>query len=144
MILLDANILLYAYDQHSPEHGKIRPWLEALLSGKETVGLPWVTAWAFVRIATNPRLNKQPLRAGEAMRILEELSAHPSVVMVNPGRSHREILLAQMRSAQVQGCETTDAVLAALAIEHGATLASTDAGFRRFPDLRWSTPLGRQ
>ncbi len=141
MTLLDANILLYAYDERSAGYGRTRIWLEALLSGRDTVGLPWVTAWAFVRISTNPRLNAHPLRAEEAMAIVGELRAHPLVVMVNPGRRHEELLLGQMQSAQVRGRETTDAVLAALAIENGATLASTDVGFRRFPDLRWVNPL---
>lgn len=141
MILLDANILLYAYDRRSPQYGPAREWLERLLSGKETVGLPWLTAWAFVRISTNPRLNDQPLRAEEAIAVIGELRAHPSVLMVNPGRQHEEILLKQMQCAQVKGRETADAVLASLAIEHGATLASTDAGFRRFPELHWVNPL---
>ena len=141
MTLLDANILLYAYDKRSADHGRVRKWLEALLSGKITVGLPWVTAWAFVRISTNPKLSEHALQVAEAIAIIRELRAHPLVMMVNPGRRHEEILLEQMQRAQVRGRETTDAVLAALAIENGATLASTDAGFRRFPDLRWVNPL---
>ena len=141
MTLLDANILLYAYDKRSGEHRRVRSWLEDTLSGKTTVGLPWVTVWAFVRISTNLRLNEQPLQAAEAIAIIGELRNHPLVMIVNPGRRHEEILLEQMQRAQVRGRETTDAVLAALAIENGATLASTDAGFRRFPDLRWVNPL---
>ena len=105
------------------------------------MGLPWVTAWAFVRISTNPRLNEHPLRAEEAISVIGELRAHPSVMMVNPGRRHEEVLLEQMRCAQVKGRETTGAVLASLAIEYGSTLASTDGGFRRFPDLHWVNPL---
>ncbi len=141
MILLDANILLYAYDRRAMGHARMRQWLEELLSGKESVGLPWVTAWAFVRISTNPRLNEQPLSAEEALEIIGELRAHPLVTMVNPGRLHEEVLLTQMRAAQVRGRETTDAVLAALAIENGAALASADVGFRRFVGLRWVNPL---
>jgi toxin-antitoxin system PIN domain toxin len=140
--ILDANILLYAYDTRSPGHAKSKEWLENLLSGRETVGLPWVTAWAFVRIATNPRLSESPFWPEEAFEIVNALRTHPLVVMVNPGRRHAEVLLGQMRSAQVRGRETTDAVLAALAIENGAILASTDVGFRRFPDLNWMNPLG--
>ena len=116
MTLLDANILLNAYDKRSAQNIRAREWLERLLSGKETVGLPWVTAWAFVRISTNPRLNEHPLRA-------------------------EEVLLEQMRCTQVKGRETTGAVLAPLAIEYGSTLASTDGGLRRFPDLHWVNPL---
>ena len=141
MTVLDANILLYAYDKRSVQQSRMREWLERLLSGKDTVGLPWVTAWAFVRISTNLRLNEHPLKVEEAIAVIGKLRAHPLVLMVNPGRLHEDVLLAQMRSAQVQGRQTTDAVLAALAIENGATLASTDLGFRRFPDLSWLNPL---
>ena len=141
MILLDANILLYAYDARSSPHAKVGRWLERALGDKETIGIPWITAWAFIRISTNPRLNEQPLPATEALAVLTELRANPLVVMVNPGRRHEELLLAQMESARVRGRETTDAVMAALALENGATLASTDVGFRRFPDLTWVNPL---
>ena len=141
MILLDANILLYAYDKQSAQHSSVREWLESMLSGKETIGVPWVTAWAFVRISTNPRLTEKPLRAQEAISVIGELRGHPLVLMVNPGRRHEEVLLEQMLCAQVRGRETTDAVLAALAIENGATLATTDAGFRRFTELHWINPL---
>ncbi len=141
MILLDANILLYAYDRRAVGHDRMKQWLEELLSGKESVGLPWLTAWAFVRISTNPRLNEQALSAQEALEILSELRAHPIVGMVNPGRRHDEVLLEQMTEARIRGRETTDAVLAALAVENGAVLASTDVGFRRFVGLRWVNPL---
>ena len=141
MILLDANILLYAYNQQSSHHAVIKPWLEALLSSDETVGIPWIAAWAFVRIITNPRINAQPLLPKQAMSDLTALREHPHRVWVNPGRHHARHLLEQMIAAQIQGPQTTDAALAALALEQGATLASTDVGFRRFPDLTWINPL---
>ena len=139
--MLDANILLYAYDVRSVYNERSRIWLEALLSGEETIGLPWVTAWAYVRISTNRRLSQTPFSPEEAHEIITELRSTPLVVMVNPGRRHQAILLEQMLASNVRGPETTDAVLAALAIENGATLASTDVGFRRFPDLTWLNPL---
>lgn len=141
MILLDANILLYAYDEKSVYNGRLRPWLDAILSGNETIGLPWVSAWAFVRISTNPRLSQAPFATEEAFAVIGELRESPLVVMINPGRRHQEILLVQMLASQVRGPETTNAVIASLAIENGATLASTDLGFRRFPDLNWINPL---
>jgi uncharacterized protein len=141
LTLLDANILLYAYDRESAGHGRVRAWLETALSGQDSVGLPWVSIWAFLRITTNPRLSERPLQAEEAMAIIGLLRAHPSVVLLNPGRRHERLLLEQMQSAGVRGRETADAVLAALAIEHGATLVSTNLGFRRFPELRWLNPL---
>jgi len=111
------------------------------LSGEGTIGIPWVAAWAFVRISTNPRLSVQSLSVPQAIATIGKLRAHPLVTMINPGRRHQELLLEQMQCAQVRGTDTTDAVLAALAIENGAMLASTDVGFRRFPDLRWVNPL---
>ncbi len=141
MILLDANILLYAYDEKSAHNERLRAWLDVILSGDETIGLPWLSAWAFVRISTNPRLSKTPFATEEAFAIIGEIRESPLVVMISPGRRHQDIFLSQMLASQVRGPETTDAVIAALAIENGATLASTDVGFRRFPDLTWINPL---
>ena len=125
----------------SPHHSLISRWFENLLASDETVGLPWSSAWAFVRIITNPRISSQPLLPQQAISVLTTLREHPHVAMVNPGRRHERLLLEQMIAAQVLGPQTTAAVLAALAIENGATLASTDVGFRRFPDLTWLNPL---
>ena len=141
MIVLDANILLYAYDDRSPHHAATREWLEKLLSREETVGLPWLSAWAFVRIITNAAISERPLLPAQALAVLGKLRDHPHIVMVNPGRHHARYLLEEMLGAQIQGAQTNDAVLAALAREHGATLASTDVGFRRFPSLSWINPL---
>lgn len=142
MILLDANVLLYAYDATSPFQTKAARWLEEALEGNEPVGLPWLTAWAFVRIATNARVQERPLLVEEAMGVIEELKAHARVVMVGPGRKHWELLAAQMSVANVRGGGTTDAVLAALALEQGARLASVGVGFRRFPEVVWVNPVG--
>lgn len=142
MILLDANVLLYAYDASSPKQEKAARWLEEALEGNEPVGLPWLTAWAFVRIATNARVQEQPLLVEEAMGVIEELKAHAQVVMVGPGRKHWKLMAEQMKVANVRGSGTTDAVIAALALEQGARLASADAGFRRFPEVVWVNPVG--
>ncbi len=123
MILLDAT----------PHHSLISRWFENLLASDETVGLPWSSAWAFVRIITNPRISSQPLLPQQAISVLTTLREHPHVAMVNPARRHERLLLEQMIAAQVLGPQTADAVLAAL--------ASTDVGFRRFPDLTWLNPL---
>lgn len=141
MILLDANVLLYAYDATSLFQTKAARWLEEALEGNEPVGLPWLTAWAFVRIATNARVQERPLLVEEAMGVIEDLKVHAQVVMVGPGRKHWELLAAQMNVANVRGSGTTDAVLAALALEQGARLASADAGFLRFPEVVWVNPL---
>lgn len=141
MILLDANILFYAYDSKLPQHRQVQEWLSDQLNAGTKVGIPWLSAWAFIRIATNSRLQREALSAEEALAIIAELRESPFVVMVSPGSRHAELLLQQMQSAQIRGPETTDAVLAAMAIELGAQLVSTDMGFRRFVDLRWVNPL---
>ena len=141
MILLDVNILLYAYDETSPHHGGIRSWLQKLLSGPEQVGIPWLTLWGFIRISTNSRINETPLEPGAAIGILQSLLTWPGVTIIEPGPHHLHILEELVIEGQASGSRVTDAALGALAIEHGATLASTDRDFSRFPNLRWINPV---
>ena len=141
MILLDVNILLYAYDETASHHRRIRLFLQELLSSGEEVGIPWLTLWAFVRIATNSRISETPIEPRAAIGILQELLAWPRVKIVEPGPHHIHILEELVVKGQASGPRVTDAALAALAIEYGAALASTDRDFSRFPDLRWVNPL---
>jgi toxin-antitoxin system PIN domain toxin len=141
VILLDVNILLYAYDEASSYHGAIRPWLQELLSGPEEIGIPWLTFWGFVRISTNPRITETPLEPRAAIGIVRDLLTWPGVKIVEPGAHHIDILEELVIKGQAPGSRVTDAALAALAIEHGAAIASTDRDFSRFPDLRWINPL---
>jgi hypothetical protein len=141
MILLDANILLYAYNADVPEHDSISAWLEEVFAGPERVGTPWVSLWAFLRVSTNARLTRRPLAVSAAFEIVGELIAQPNVTIIDPGSRHVEILRSVAVESRVSGPHMTDAVLAALAIEHGAILASTDRGFARFKGLRWVNPL---
>lgn len=141
MIILDANILLYAYDEAAENHVPVRDWLHALLGRGERVGVPLVTAWAFLRISTNPRLLLSPLSLDRAFALLRDFLSHPRVSVVGPGQDHLQFLEEAARLGKVSGARLTDAVLAALAMEHGATLASTDRDFARFPGLRWINPL---
>jgi uncharacterized protein len=141
VILVDANILLYAYDATSREHARARAWLEHVLSGTELVGLAWVTILAFLRISTNPRALAHPLSPQEAAAIVGSWLEQPSVVRVDPGDRHRAILSTMLEQDQVRGPLVTDAHLAALAIEHGATLATHDRDFSRFSGLRTLAPL---
>jgi toxin-antitoxin system PIN domain toxin len=141
VILLDANILLYAFDETSSHHRALAPWLQASLSGPEDVGIPWLTLWAFVRIATNSRITEAPLEPRAAINALQDLLAWPRVRIIEPGPHHIHILEEMIVQGQASGPRVTDAALAALAIEHGATLASTDRDFSRFPNLRWINPL---
>ena len=141
MILIDANLLLYAYDPHSSHHADSKAWLEATLSGSQLVRFAWTTLWAFLRISTNPRVYERPLSIGEAEQAVASWLAQPVVGILDPGERHWEILRRLMTSGQAAGPLVMDAALAAVAIEHGATLYTTDRGFARFAELRWTNPL---
>ncbi|HEY2465856.1 MAG TPA: TA system VapC family ribonuclease toxin [Steroidobacteraceae bacterium] len=141
MKLLDANILLYAYDSGSPHHSLCRAWLEAALNGDETIALPWQTILAFVRIASNPKATRRPLSGSAACAIVASWLSRPCVAVVGPGERFWEIFREQITEAQVSGPLVTDAALAALALENGAVLCSTDRDFRRFKGLQISDPL---
>ena len=124
-----------------PGTGSLRAGLRGLLGSGEPVGLPWVTIWAFVRIGTNSRIWPNPLPVARAFAIIGDWLAQPGVVPLNPGPLHARILEKLVRDHGAVGSLVTDAVLAALALEYGASLASTDQDFRRFPNLRWTNPL---
>lgn len=142
MRIPDANVLLYAVDATSPRHRPARRWLEEQLSGTETVGFAWVVLLAFLRLSTSPRIFRDPLGPEEALDLIDEWLAQPCATVVHPGARHAAILRELLRPLGTAGNLTTDAHLAALAIEHGAELCSSDADFSRFPGLRWSDPLG--
>ena len=140
MIVLDANVLLYAYNPASSHHGACRAWLERALNGSEQIGLPWQTLLAFIRIATNNRVFERPLTAAEAAAIVDEWLACPTVVVVQPAHDYWTVLKEQLDSAQVAGPLVTDAALASLALEVGARLCTTDRDFTRFRGLRIVDP----
>ncbi len=141
MIVIDANLLLYAYNADAPQQQAAADWLNRLLESDEAIGLPWVTVWAFIRICTNSRVWSNPRSSKEAFAIIGEWLAQPGVVPLNPGPFHAEILEKLVGDHGAAGPLVTDAVLAALAMEHGAVLASSDRDFHRFPDLRWLNPF---
>jgi len=141
MMLIAANLLLYAYDSASEQHGAARDWVAACFSKPEPVGLAWVTILAFLRIATNPRMRFQPFTAAEAVAVVQEWVERPNMTILESTERHWTILQALIRKAQVRGALTMDAHLAALAIEHGAVLYSNDRDFSRFPGLKWVNPL---
>ena len=141
MILVDANLLLYAYHPKAEQHEASRAWLEASLSGSQLVRFAWLTVWAFLRISTNPRVFERPLSASEAGTAVSSWLGQPSVGILEPGERHWEILQKVMKEGQTTGPLVMDAVLASLAIEHGATLHTTDRDFARFPGLKWTDPL---
>jgi hypothetical protein len=141
VILVDANILLYAYHPRSDQHERARTWIETTFSGQDPVGLAWQNILAFLRIGTNPRVFEQPLGIAEGAAIVSSWLAIPAVTILTPGERHWPILQALLGPAQVSGPLVMDAAVAALAIEHGATLCTTDRDFSRFPGLRVTNPL---
>lgn len=141
MKILDLNVLLYAVNRDSPRHADARAWLESTLSGEESVGLPWVVILGFLRIATSPHILPRPIPIEQAIRVVDSWLAQPPVAPLSPGDEHWRVLADLLADAGSAGNLTTDAHLAALAIEHGAELCSTDSDFARFPHLRWVNPL---
>jgi uncharacterized protein len=139
--LSDVNLLLYAYDTSSAQHTRARAWLEERLSAVEAFGFAWPTLLAFVRLVTNPRLFESPLRVEESLDIVEAWLAVPCATVLHPGPRHTVLLRQLLEPLGTAGNLTTDAHLAALALEHDAELCSADADFSRFPGLRWSNPL---
>jgi toxin-antitoxin system PIN domain toxin len=138
--LVDANILLYAYDASSVHHAACKTWLEKALNDDEPVGLPWQTSLAFIRISTNPRAVRNPLATSDACAIVTALIERPGTVIVEPGDHFWLTFREVVDHARVTGPLVTDAVLAALAIENGATVCSTDRDFRRFAGLSLIDP----
>lgn len=141
MILLDVNLLLYAYDERSARHEPAREWLEQTLSGAETVGLPWVVMLAFIRLITRSIVVEHPLAVDEAIDLIESWLGQPCVTVIHPTDRHPTVLRELLQPLGAAGNLTTDAHLAALAVEHGASLYSCDTDFSRFPGLSWSDPL---
>jgi toxin-antitoxin system PIN domain toxin len=132
----DANILLYASDTSSSHHSAARQWIERALSTTETVGFAIVVLLGFVRIATNPRVMTAPLAPSAAFDQVEEWLVQPPATILDPGRRHLAICRELLEASGTGGNLTTDAHLAALAIENGATLASFDGDFHRFTGLK--------
>lgn len=141
MIVPDVNLLVHAYNAESPVHEAARRWWEALLGDPGPVGLPWAVALGFIRITTHPRIVEHPLPVSTACGHVEAWLAQPQVSPLHPGDRHATILFDLLEHLGTAGNLTTDAHLAALAIEHQAELQSTDADFTRFSGLRWRNPL---
>lgn len=141
MIILDVNVLIYAAELDAPQHQKSLSWLREVFAGPEPIGIPWQTIVAFVRIKTDRRLRSSVWKPEEALEAAKGWLAQPNVVTVPPGPRHLELLENMIMQGQASGPMVSDAVLAALAIENGATLASTDRDFSRFPGLKWVNPL---
>lgn len=141
MILIDANLLLYAYDSSSAHHERARDWLSHVFSNPEPVVLAWITILAFLRVGTDRRLRKDALSVAEASEIVSSWIDRPNITILNPTENHWGILEQLVQQGQAAGRLVMDAHLATLALEHGATLATSDRDFTRFPGLRILDPL---
>ncbi|MFN0168386.1 MAG: TA system VapC family ribonuclease toxin [Bryobacteraceae bacterium] len=141
MILVDANILIYATDPRSERHDQSRNWLDTQLSGNTRVGLPWQSLLAYVRIVTNPRVFARPQSLKVAWRHVEEWLDCECAWIPVPGPTHRSLLTGLLANLARGPKLIPDAHLAALAIEHGLALCSSDGDFARFNGLRWINPL---
>lgn len=141
MIVLDANILLYAYDSASSQHAKARAWIEQVFSGAAPVALPWHTISAFLRIMTNPKLPGERFTLEEAAQLVDRWLEQPNVRPLAPSDDHWPLFRQMILEGQAPGPLISDAHLAALTIEYGGVLHTTDRDFARFPGLRWTNPL---
>lgn len=143
MILVDANLLVYAEDSLSEHHQAARERWDAQLSGSDPVGLCWPVLNAFIRIGTNARLHQRPLTLKEAIERVQSWLDQPCVRLLQPTDQHWSIFQQMLKSGNAVGNLVSDAHLAALAVEHNCVLHSTDADFSRFRGLKWKNPVSR-
>jgi toxin-antitoxin system PIN domain toxin len=139
--LIDLNLLIYAVNRDGVHHSRAKSWLEATLSGDEPVALAWVVLLGFLRLSTSARVLPNPLAPEQALEVIGGWLTQPCVQVLAPGVDHWRLFRALLQETGTAGNLTTDAHLAALAIENGAELCSSDADFARFPRLRWVNPV---
>jgi toxin-antitoxin system PIN domain toxin len=141
-MLVDANLLLYAVHERAAQHEAAAAWLTEQLNGPRRVGLPWQSLAAFLRISTHPRAYERPLEPEIAWERIADWLAAPAAWTPVPGHDHARLLGELVIRYGIRGNLVPDAQLAALAIEHGLTVFSTDTDFARFSELRWENPIG--
>jgi len=141
MITPDANIVLYAYNEDAPQHTRAKQWIEEQFSLPVSFGLSWQVITAFLRISTNPRAFPQPFDLAEAIEIVDEWIALPNIEILTPTGNHWTIFQSLIVEGNTKAALMMDAHLAALAIEHGTTLATTDRDFSKFSSFKTINPL---
>jgi toxin-antitoxin system PIN domain toxin len=143
MKVLDVNLLIYASDRRATQHDAARLWLQATFAGEELIGLPWQTIHGFLRISTDKRISGDQVSMQGALARVQQWMDLPNVRILAPTERHWTLLQRMLKEGQVTGPMTTDAQLAALTVEYGGVLYSTDRDFARFPGLRWVNPLSQ-
>lgn len=141
MILLDANVLIYAHREDTAQHEQYRAWLESKINGNELFGISDAVLSSVIRITTHPQIFKTPSTPKEILIFIEQLRKCSHCLNVNPGQKHWDIFTSLVRSLKLTGNAIPDAFLAALALEWGYELITTDQGFVRFPALKYRHPL---
>lgn len=141
MVLVDANLLLYAVDEGDPRHQAALDWLTMALNGTRRVGLPWQSLAAFLRISTHPRASARPISGTDAWALVEDWLSAPAAWVPGPEDRHAAILAELITRHELTGNLIPDAMLAALAIEHGLTICSADTDFVRFDEIAWTNPV---
>jgi uncharacterized protein len=140
-MLVDANVLVYAHVSNFDQHEEARSWLDEQLNADRRLGLPWESLTAFVRLVTNPRVFTEPEPVGDAWQQVEDWLQRPGAWIPGPTDRHREVFGALIAETKPTASLVPDAHLAAIALQHGLAVASTDADFARFPTVRWIDPL---
>ncbi len=141
-MIVDANLLIYAYDRQSPFHQQARSWLEEQLNGGTRIGLPWVSLLAFARIVCHPRIYERPASPAQAWEQIELWLDAPAAWIPSVTGRHRQVLGGLITGHRLSSSLLPDAHLAALAIEHGVVVASADGDFARFSEVAWLNPIG--
>lgn len=140
MLLVDANVLLHAANERAREHALAQGWLREALDGAEAVAFAWIVVLAFLRLATHPSIFPRPLTPEQAAELAERWLGAPAGVTLTPTARHLPLLRGLLVRAGTAGNLVADAHLAALALEHGATVVSFDRDFGRFEGVAWRLP----
>ena len=141
VIVPDLNMLLYAYNDGSPEYQAARRWWEGLMDGEEEVGLAWIVVAGFLRQVTHPSIVDKPMDVMSAMEVVDQWFELPHVTVLNPGSEHLKLFRRCLETVGTGGNLVTDSHIAAIAMEYGAVVHTNDRDFSRFPGLSWHNPL---
>lgn len=141
MIVPDTNLLIYAYDSTAANNAAARRWWEEVLTSTRPVGIPWIVVLAFTRLMTHPSLSNNPMTVGQAHRAVAAWLGRDHVRLLSPTSDTFDLFFAFLERAGTGGNLSTDAMIAALAAEHGGRVYTNDVDFSRFPEVSWTNPL---